>query len=149
MANDLLAKASTTIEAPAAEVWDALVDPAKIHEYMFGTNVTSDWKEGSPISYTGIYQGKVYQDQGIVLEVEPEKLLLITHWSPLSGSSNSPENYHLVRYDLAAENGNTHLIITQDNNATEEEQQQNSNFWRTVLDGLKKLLEGEGEQNKR
>jgi len=149
MSKALLAQAAVTIHAPASRIWEAITNPESIKQYLFGADVSTDWKEGSPISYTGIYQGKVYQDQGIVLKVEPEKLLLITHWSPLSGSSNSPENYHLVRYDLAAENGNTHLIITQDNNASEEEQQQNSNFWKTVLDGLKKLLEGEGEQNKR
>jgi uncharacterized protein YndB with AHSA1/START domain len=139
----LIAKAAVTINAPTSETWEAITNPEFIKQYLFGANVITDWKEGSPINYTGIYQGKVYEDKGIVLKVEPEKLLLITHWSPLSGSSDSPENYHQVRYDLAAEKGNTQLTITQDNNATKEEQEQNSNFWKTALEGLKKLLEGE------
>ena len=138
----LIAKAAVTINAPTSEIWEAITNPEFIKQYLFGADVITDWKEGSPINYTGIYQGKVYEDKGIVLKVEPEKLLLITHWSPLSGSSDSPENYHQVRYDLAAEKGNTHLTITQDNNATKEEQEQNSNFWKTALEGLKKLLEG-------
>ena len=37
--------------------------------------------------------------------INPE---LITHWSPLSGSPDSPENYHKVSYELTAENGSTH-----------------------------------------
>lgn len=51
-------------------------------------------------------------------------------------------NYHKVRYGLAVENGHTQLTITQDNNATEEEQEQNAKLWKMVLDGMKKLLEG-------
>ena len=99
-----------------------------------------------PIIYKGIYQGKAYEDKGNVLKVEPEKLLLITHWSPLSGSADTPENYHKVSYDLAAEKDGTLLTITQDNNATKEEQEQNSKFWKTVLDSIKKLLEGWWEE---
>ena len=142
MNKTLIAKATVTINAPSPKVWEAITNPEFIKQYLFGAEVITDWKEGSPIIYKGIYQGKVYEDKGNVLKVEPEKLLLITHWSPLSGSADSPENYHKVSYDLAAEKDGTHLTITQDNNATEEEQEQNSNFWKAVLDGIKKLLEG-------
>ena len=138
----LIAKATVTIDAPASKVWEAITNPELIRQYLFGAEVITDWKEGSPIIYKGIYQGKSYEDKGKVLKVEPEKLLLITHWSPLSGSADSPENYHKVSYDLVDEKGSTRLTITQDNNATKEEQEQNSKFWKTALDGIKKLLEG-------
>jgi len=49
MDKNLIAKASITINAPRAKVWDAFVNPAVIKQYMFGTNVVSDWKVGSPI----------------------------------------------------------------------------------------------------
>lgn len=58
MKDDLIAKASTTIEAPLRTVWNALVDPQAIREYMFGTNVASDWTEGSPITWKGEWEGK-------------------------------------------------------------------------------------------
>ena len=45
-----IARASVTINAPVANVWDALVNPEAIKQYMFGTNVTADWQEGSPIT---------------------------------------------------------------------------------------------------
>jgi uncharacterized protein YndB with AHSA1/START domain len=48
MDNSLVAHASATVEAPVAVVWDALVNPAVIKQYMFGADVTSNWKEGSP-----------------------------------------------------------------------------------------------------
>ena len=142
MDNKLIAKATTTINASASRVWEALTNPKLIKQYLFGADVISDWKEGSPIIYKGIYEGKTYEDKGSVLKVEPEKLLLITHWSPLSGSPDTPENYHKVSYELAVENSSTQLTITQDNNSSEEEQEQNAKFWKMVLDGMKKLLEG-------
>src|SRR5215211_7361527 len=142
MDKTLVAKASITINAPASRVWEALTNPVLIKQYLFGAEVITDWKEGSRIIYKGTYEGKDYEDKGSVLNAEPNKLLLITHWSPLSGSPDSPENYHKVSYELTGENGGTHLTITQDNNATQEEQEQNSNFWKMVLDGMKKLLEG-------
>ena len=47
MDNRLVAHASTTVEAPVPAVWDALVNPAVIKQYMFGADVTSNWKEGT------------------------------------------------------------------------------------------------------
>ena len=141
MNKTLTAQSSVTINAPASRVWEALTNPQLIKQYLFGAEVITDWKEGSPIIYKGIYEGKAYEDKGRVLKAEPENLLLITHWSPLSGSTDSPENYHKVNYELTAEDGSTQLTITQDNNASREEQEQNSNFWKMVLDSMKKLLE--------
>jgi hypothetical protein len=31
-----------------------------------GTEVISDWKEGSTIIYTGEYEGKKYHDKGLI-----------------------------------------------------------------------------------
>ena len=142
MSQTLIAKATVTIYAPSHRVWEALTDPKLIKQYFFGADVLTDWQEGSPILYQGIYQGKAYQDKGRVLKVEPEKLLITTHWSPLSGTPDSPENYHQVRYDIVSEKGGSQVTISQDNNATEEEQDQNAKSWKMVLEGLEKLLEG-------
>ena len=49
MKNNLIAKAETTINVPAEKVWDALTNPILIKKYMFDTNATSDWTEGSSI----------------------------------------------------------------------------------------------------
>jgi uncharacterized protein YndB with AHSA1/START domain len=39
-----IAKVEIDIVAPIEKVWEALTNPAMIHEYMFGTNVSSNWK---------------------------------------------------------------------------------------------------------
>ena len=142
MSNTAIAKATTTINAPASKVWDALTKPDQIKQYMFGTQVTTDWKVGSPITYKGEWKGKAYEDKGKVLEIEPRKRLVSTFWSALAGLPDTPENYKTVRYELAPEGDRTKLTITQDNNATQEEATEAEKNWRMVLDGIKKLLEG-------
>ena len=75
MKNTLIAKAHITISAPIAKVWDALVNPEMIKQYMFGTNAVSDWKEGSPIVWEGEWEGKPYEDKGVILQLKPERVL--------------------------------------------------------------------------
>jgi uncharacterized protein YndB with AHSA1/START domain len=137
-----VAEATTTIHAPVSKVWQALINPEIIKQYMFNTKVISDWKVGSPIVYRGEWEGKPFEDKGKVLKIEPEKSLVSTHWSPLSGVPDTPENQHTVSYTLSPKGDATQVTITQDNNATEEEKAHSEENWRMVLDGMKKLLEG-------
>ena len=137
----LVARQSIVIQAPPARVWKALTDPALIKEYLFGTQVSSDWKAGSQIRYRGVWEGKSYEDKGIVLKAEPRKVLESTYWSSMSGLPDVPENYKLVRYELTPEQGGTRLTVTQDNNATEAERDHSERNWKMVLEGLKDLVE--------
>src|SRR5512137_298336 len=93
-----IATATITVNAPTSRVWEALTKPDLIKQYLFGTEVTTDWRVGSPITYKGIWEGKAYEDKGKVLQVEPGKLLVSTFWSSLSGKPDIPENYQTVRY---------------------------------------------------
>ncbi len=142
MNSRFIARAAITIRAPVSKVWQALVNPEIIKQYFFDTDVITDWKEGSPILYRGEWQGKPFEDKGKVLKVEPEKLLVSTHWSPMSGVPDAPENYHTVTYSLSARGDSTEVTIAQDNNASPEEKEHSEQNWRMVLDGMKKLLEG-------
>lgn len=142
MNNTYIAKATTTIHTSASKVWQALVNPELIKQYLFNTDVISDWKVGSPIIYRGEWEGKPFEDKGEILEIEPEKVLKSTHWSPLSGVPDTPENYHTVTYTLSEKGDSTDVTITQDNNASEDEKAHSEKNWQTVLKGMKDLLEG-------
>lgn len=142
MNDKFTAEANTTIHAPASKVWEAITKPDLIKQYLFGADVISDWKVGSPITYKGEWQGKSFEDKGKILTLEPEKLLVSTHWSPLSGVPDSPENYHTVTYTLTGKGDSTDVTIAQDNNANEKEKAESEQNWRAVLEGMKKLLEG-------
>ncbi len=137
-----IAKATVIIHAPASKIWDALTKPELIKQYLFGTDVTSDWQVGSPIRYKGVWQGKPYEDKGKVLQFQPYKLIVSTFWSSLSGLPDSPENYKTVRYELSPDGSGTRLSLTQDNNASEEEARHSEQNWKMVLDGIKKMVEG-------
>jgi uncharacterized protein YndB with AHSA1/START domain len=141
MIADQIAKAAVTIDAPAAKVWQALVDPDAIKEYMFGTNVTTDWREGSPIVWKGEWQGKSYEDKGVLLEVKPERTLKYSHFSPLSGLPDKRENYHTVTIELSGKGEQTEVSLSQDNNPTEEAREHSEKNWEMMLAGLKKYLE--------
>lgn len=141
MSKGSIARATATIDAPASKVWDALTKPELIKQYLFGTEVTSDWRVGSPITYRGEWQGKPYEDKGKVLEIEPGKRLVSTFWSSLGGLPDAPENYNTVAYELAPAGDGTRLTVTQDNNPSQEAADHSAQNWRTVLDGIKQLLE--------
>jgi uncharacterized protein YndB with AHSA1/START domain len=136
------AQAKTIIHAPTSKVWQALINPEIIKQYLFNTEVISDWQVGSPIIYRGEWEGKPFEDKGKILAIEPERVLQSTHWSPLSGVPDTPENYHTVTYTLTEKGDNTEVTITQDNNASEEENAHSEKNWQTVLQGMKDLLEG-------
>ena len=136
-----VARAAISINAPAPKVWEALTKPELIKQYLFGTDVTTDWQVGSPIRYRGVWQGKPYEDKGVVVQFEPGKLIVSTFWSSLEGLPDTPENYKTVRYELASEGQGTKLTIVQDNNASEEDARHIEGNWTMVLEGVKKLVE--------
>lgn len=141
MNQNFVAKAETTINASAARVWEALTRPELIKQYLFGTQVQTDWKVGSPITYSGEWQGKPYQDKGTILEVAPQQRLVSSFWSALSGQPDRTEFYKTVHYELTPQGAGTRLVITQYPNDSQEEADHSAQNWNMVLDGLKKLLE--------
>ena len=141
MPKTLVAEASVSIAAPAARIWDALVSPQLIKQFMFGTTVVSDWQQGSPISWKGEWKGKPYEDKGVILKVEPRRLLQYSHYSPLSGLPDAPENRHTVTILLSEAGAQTRVSLSQDNNAGKEARAHSEKNWKAMLEALKKLLQ--------
>jgi uncharacterized protein YndB with AHSA1/START domain len=142
MAGDLRTEESVTIGAPITRVWEALTTPDLIKQWFFGVDTETDWKEGSPIVHRGEYQGRPYEDKGKILEIEPPRLLVHSHWSPVSGLPDAPENYERVSWELSERDDGTELTIRESNLASEEARATSEQSWRLVLENLKKLLEG-------
>jgi uncharacterized protein YndB with AHSA1/START domain len=136
-----VATAETDIRAPRSKVWRALTDPDQIREYMFGSVVETDWRPGSRITWKGEYEGKKYEDRGEILEVDPEHRLKLTHFSPMSGDEDAPENYHTLVYELEESDGTTHVSLSQDNNKSEEAAEHSRANWDKMLSGLKEVVE--------
>lgn len=142
MATPFTATKDIVINTTAGNVWEALTNPEIVKQYMFGAEVVSDWKKGSPIVYKGMWEDKPYEDKGTILEIKEQKLLKSTYYSPFSGLEDIPENYNVVTYELTpVDNNRTRLTITQDNNSSEEGAKRAEANWDMVLTTLKGLLE--------
>jgi uncharacterized protein YndB with AHSA1/START domain len=140
-----LASAETDIAAAPERVWDVLTDPEQLKELWFGAEVKTDWQQGSPITWSGEWEGKPYQDKGEILEVDPGRLLKLTHYSPLTGQPDVPENYHTLIYTLDGDGTATHLKLTQDNNASEEEAKHSQEMWEMLVAKVKDAAETAGQ----
>ena len=141
MEKNLIATATVTINATDAEVWNGLTNPEIIEKYMMGATVASDWKEGSKITWKGEFKGKNYEDKGEILEIAPQEKLKYTHFSPLSGEDDKPENYHTVTVNLSGDKKQTTVSLTQDKNKNEKATEESEKNWKMMLEGLKKILE--------
>src|ERR1700722_8330056 len=84
------ATAEIDIAAPASVVWEALTDPERIRQYFMGATVATDWEPGSPITWSGEYNGQAYEDKGTIVEAQPGRLLVLTHFSPMTGQPDRP-----------------------------------------------------------
>ena len=127
------------IKASTGAVWNALTDPSTIERFMWSTHATSDWKAGSPVTFQGVYQGKAYQDKGMILESEKGKRLKYTF---LSGTSeDTPENYAVITYTLSGEGNETSMTVSQEGANDEKALEHSRQGWKSILKNLKEILE--------
>ncbi|MCW3077950.1 MAG: hypothetical protein JWO32_2559 [Bacteroidetes bacterium] len=141
MKNNITGTVSILINAGAEEVWRALTTPELIKKYFFNTDARSDWKEGSPITFSGSWEGKSYEDKGTILKVEQNKLFKYNYWSSMSGTEDKPENYANISYELDKEGNQTKLTIRQENIADQKTKEHSEQNWLMVLKNLKNLIE--------
>jgi uncharacterized protein YndB with AHSA1/START domain len=138
---DHIARAERDIVAPPETVWDVLTDPGPNPEIMFGARIESTWRVGGRITWSGEWEGKPYEDHGEILDIEPGRLLRMTHFSPLTGQEDVPENYHELEYILTPMRSGTHVALTQTNNPSAEAAEHSAANWRIMLDGLAAVAE--------
>ena len=141
MSKNLVANATISIAADTSRVWNALVTPKAIKQYMFGADVESDWEIGSRITWSGEFNGRKYEDKGEILQFEPARILSYSHFSPTSGRSDHPDNYHTVTIRLSGNGGTTNVSLSQDKNPDQKSQAASEKNWNAILEGLKKYVE--------
>jgi uncharacterized protein YndB with AHSA1/START domain len=141
MKNNITGRAGIRINSSIDNVWEALTNPEMIKKYFFGTNTKTDWKKGSPITFSGEWEGKKYEDKGTILDIQPKQMIKYEYWSSMSGMEDKPENYVPITYEIATENDQTKVMITQENIPSEEMKKHSLENWKKVLNNLKELLE--------
>ncbi|UDY37524.1 SRPBCC family protein [Dermatobacter hominis] len=145
---DVVAEVSTTIAAPRSAVWHALTDAELSSEYTLGgATVETDWQVGSPVTWTGEWNGQEFRDKGEILANEPEQRLSYSHWSPMGGTDDAPENYHVVTLSLDEADGGTLVTLTQtnlDGSVSDDDREHRADFernWATMLADLRSVAE--------
>ena len=136
------ASASTEINASAESIWEVLTSPEKIAIYLYGTQTETDWQAGSPIKFTGNYNGTEYHDKGKVLENNPHKLLKYSYWSSMSRTEDKPENYFIVSYILEVSSSkNIKLTWLQTNMSSTKSVEHTEQGLPSMLNKIKELAE--------
>ena len=151
MKQPLIVKNTITINAPASKVWDALVNPEQTKKYMFGCETVSDWKPGSSLLWRGSYEGKeMVFVKGDIVNIQPGRFLAYTTIDPNNPAiADSSENYLTVTYDLAENNGQTTLTVTQGDYTKVAEgdkryqEAESAGGWQPILEQIKTLVESE------
>lgn len=148
MSNPLVITNTITINAPAASVWDALVNPEQTKKYMYGCEALSDWEQGSPLIWKGEFDGvELIAVKGAVEEIVPEEYLAYTVLDPNGPYEDVPANYLLVTYSLHTSNGETTLTVTQGDYATAPDGDKrykeavDGGGWSAIIAEIKKLVE--------
>lgn len=144
MTNPLIFHSSVRIHAPAAKVWAALTNPEMTKKFMFGAEVMSDWKIGSPLIWKMEGSEKVLK--GTIVAIEHNRRLSYTIIDPEAPYPDIPENYTTVTYELAAEKGETIVSVSDGDFATiangEERYKKTVWGWGVALQRLKEVVEG-------
>ncbi len=147
---ELIVRNSIIVDADASKVWDVLTNPQQTKKYMFGCETVSEWKQGSPLFWNGMFEGKeMVFVKGYIVELIPNKKLVYTVIDPNNPAiPDLPENYLDVMYELT-ENGNeTTLTVTQggfehaaDGEKRYKDTYNNGEGWNPILVEIKKLVE--------
>lgn len=138
-----------TINGTLSQVWDMLTNPQKTKLYMFGCETVTDWKPGSELLWSGVYEGRAMVFvKGYVLEIIPEKLLKYSVIDPNATYPHIPENHLNITYKLSEKDGHVQLTVSQDGFETAadgekrfEEVSNKGEGWNPILLEIKKLIE--------
>lgn len=143
MSKKLVVEKSVKFNADISNVWEALTNPEMTKKYFFNCEAISDWKVGSPIIFKMESDGKeIVAVKGSIKAIEQKTLLEYTCFTPKF--ENVPSKHTTVTYKLSSENGITKLSVSQGEFGDEETYNHTDASWDTVLDGLRKILEGQG-----
>ena len=96
----------TIVDADPSSVWKTLTQPKSA--MFMGAEVHTDWKEGSPITLSGEFGGKSFEDHGEIKACDPERHLAFTHFS-----GGQTEKGNVVDVRLEPADRRTKVVLSQ------------------------------------
>ena len=120
------------------EVWSALFDPAHAARVWFGSTLETDLRPGGFLKWTGVWEGKSFEDRSIVLDCEVAVFLDALYFSGFTGLTETPENRMRLTIRLAAEGAGTKVVLEQANFRDENSRDHSVGGWNGILDTVEK-----------
>jgi uncharacterized protein YndB with AHSA1/START domain len=129
----------TYIATTPEKVWKALIDGELTRQYWKHENV-SDWKPGSRWEHVGDDAARTVKIVGKVLDVVPNKRLLLT-WVDAGGGADSADHSRVI-FEVEPVDDMVRLtVIHEELRAGSEMLRKVNNGWPWVLSSLKSFLE--------
>jgi len=129
----------TYIRTTPETLWKALIDPEFTRQYMSETWQDSEWKPGSSWKLM-IPDGRV-GDSGQILEIEPERRLVLT-WRNEFKPELRDEPVTRLTYELESQGESVKLTVTHESEKSGSKLiDAVSQGWPHILASLKSLLE--------
>ncbi|PLT33150.1 SRPBCC family protein [Bacillus sp. V5-8f] len=132
----------TYISTTPEKIWEGLTNGDISQKYFFGTRVDSDWKVGSPVTYS---RNGMVSDYGNVLKYEPQSLLSFT-WT-YKGDNTPRQSPTRVTFTLKPMDKTVKLTLKHENLLAADFVENDDTFegynngWPAVLSNLKSFLE--------
>ena len=129
-----IAEADIEIDASPERVWQTITTHAS--DVTFGARVESDWRVGSPVTWTGERDGGSFTDVGEVVDAVAPYRLVLTHAS--GGSDGRP---HRITYEMSGSGDGTRVELSQDGNRSAGAAGEASRRWHAHLEAVKRRAE--------
>ncbi len=146
MKKPMVIKEVITFKSDLKRVWNLVTNPEMTKQYMFGCEVLSDWKIGSPIIWKGKTEdGKeVIYVKGEIIEYEKEKKVTFSTFDPNMGITDILTNYVNLTYEVISQENGCKLIITQGDfqgvDNSEKRFEEAKQGWKMVIPMMKKII---------
>jgi uncharacterized protein YndB with AHSA1/START domain len=135
---------SSIINAKPAKVWEMLTNTQLMAKWMVETEIEiiTDWQVGGSIVIRGDLHGIPFENNGRVLQFQPEKLLRYSHLSSLSNLPDEIASYSIIEFSLQPNGNETVLTLTLNSFPTEAIYRHLAFYWNVTLEMLKGFIEG-------
>jgi hypothetical protein len=109
--------------------------------WLLHTQPLERYSRGSTRRRAALRLRRSREDKGEVLDFDAPNRLSVTHYSPLMGQADAPENYHTIAYTLSGGDGPTTVALTQDGDESALQAEQFSATRQGMLESLKRVVE--------
>jgi len=137
-------KKSVLINASTSKVWEYLTNPDLMKSWMgdaeMKIEIITDWKVGNPLIIKGFHHLQ-FENKGIILRFEPEKVFQYNYLSSLSDLADITENHTTITFTLVPKAGKTVLTVEVENFPTEIIYKHLEFYWNGTIHLLKEVIE--------